>query len=272
MSISNAVHFINYPEPREGPPVPYENEPLAVPAFRGIPLAIGAVMYVSFMYMSTMHYNTFQKLTNYLSTTYNSIQKVGFVQSYLWRDAHFDVIHKIPEAREYSPRYDPTVIPSDKHLSDITPREKLPNKIDQRKGSTGYYSSADYHVRYKSGELTPTEVVEGLLPLIRRDTHPPGKHSVAFIETQEEAVLAAAAGSTQRYKKGYPLGPLDGVPVAVKDEVDLKGYKRTFGTKLTFDEGSNESSWCVKKWEEAGAIVLGKTTMHELGLGEHSTA
>ena len=86
-----------------------------------------------------------------------------------------------------------------------------------------------------------------------------------------DAVLAAAQASTERYKSGTPLGPLDGVPVAVKDEVHLKGYKRTVGTKLDFKNGIDETSWCVKKWEEAGAVIIGKTTMHECGCGESRT-
>ena len=239
MSIDQpAIRFISYPEPREGPSVAYRNEDASLPTTRGLPLLIGSSI----------------------------IQHVGFIQSHLWRAMGFDAVGKIPEIGEYSARYDPTVIASDKHLSDITPRETLPMKVDKRKGDSYYYSSADYRTRYLSGELTPTAVVEALLPLIRRDTSPPGEHSVAFIQSREDIVLAAAAESTQRYKKGMSLGPLDGVPVAIKDQVDVKGYKRTFGTKLEFVECSEETSWCVKKWEEAGAIVVGKTNMHELGL------
>lgn len=138
----------------------------------------------------------------------------------------------------------------------------------QDKGS--YYTSADYHAFFKSAELTPIDVVETLLPLIRRDAQPPGKHSIAFLESHAKPIVAAAEASTERYKKGQPLGPLDGVPVVVKDEVHLEGYERTLGSKLDFKGGLEGSSWCVRKWEEAGAIVIGKTTMHELGLGKFS--
>lgn len=151
--------------------------------------------------------------------------------------------------------------------ADSKPQD-LPLPAEKRTGDTGYYTSVDYHSRYLSGDLTPTAVVETLLPLIRRDTNPPGKHSIAFLESQADAIYAAAEASTQRYKDDEPLGPLDGVPVVVKDEVDLEGYKRTLGSKLDFKGDIDTTSWCVRKWEEAGAIVIGKTTMHELGLGE----
>ena len=170
-------------------------------------------------------------------------------------------------------RYDPTVIPTEAATreSSGSPTATTPPTVEKRKSDSGYYTSADYHSRYLSGKLTPTAVVEALLPLVRRDLQPPGKHSVAFLETHEEIILAAAEESTKRYKDGKPLGPLDGVPVTVKDEVHLKGYKRTLGSKLDFKGNVDETSWCVKKWEDAGAIVIGKTTMHELGLGEEPT-
>jgi Asp-tRNA(Asn)/Glu-tRNA(Gln) amidotransferase A subunit family amidase len=118
---------------------------------------------------------------------------------------------------------------------------------------------------YKSGKLTPSDVAEVLIPLISRDAK--GEHSVAFLESKAELVRAAAQASTSRYQKGISLGPLDGVPVAVKDEVDLKGYKRTLGSTMDFTNKDNETAWCVKQWEDAGAIVIGKTNMHEIGLG-----
>ncbi|CAI7622646.1 unnamed protein product [Penicillium pancosmium] len=230
---SSKESFLNYPQPREGPLVPYKNETQSIPVFRGIPLAIGATL----------------------------IHNIGFVQSHFWRSAGFDVIREIPHLHQYSGRYDPTVIPVDNihNDTDIPP-------IAKRKGPHSYYTSADYHALYLSGELTPTTVVEALLPLVRRDVQPVGKHSTAFLESQVEIIRTAAEESSERYKKGQPLGPLDGIPVAVKDEVHITGYRRTLGSKLDFKAGSDATSWCVQQWLEAGAIVIGKTTMHELGL------
>ncbi|KAK1144676.1 hypothetical protein N8T08_004980 [Aspergillus melleus] len=228
--------FFHYPEVRQGPSAPYQNEDQSIPVFRGTPLAIGAAL----------------------------IHSVGFIQSYFWRNAGFDVVREVPQLQQYSARYDPTVIPI--HDANASPRSELPVPTERRKGSSGYYTSADYHALFKSGELTPIAVAEALLPLIRRDAKPPGKHSVAFLESKIDKVRAAAEASTRRYKDGKPLGPLDGVPVAIKDEVHIGGYRRTLGTKLDFKGDFEGTSWCVKKWEEAGAIVVGKTTMHELGL------
>jgi Asp-tRNA(Asn)/Glu-tRNA(Gln) amidotransferase A subunit family amidase len=82
-----------------------------------------------------------------------------------------------------------------------------------------------------------------------------------------DLIKAAAAASTERYKSGKPIGPLDGVPIAVKDEVELEGYGKSLGSQLDFTGKLGGTSWCVQKWEEAGAVIIGKTNMHELGLG-----
>ncbi|KAL4766631.1 amidase [Aspergillus foveolatus] len=231
--------FINYPEIREGPSVPYKNEDQSIPVFRGTPLVIGASL----------------------------ISNISFVQSFFWRGAGFGVIREIPNLDQWPARYDPTVIPVHIDEQSTSSVASLPVPEARRKGKAGYYTSADYHALYQSGELTPTAVVDSLLSVTRRDTKPPGKHSVAFLECAVEKVRAAAEASTQRYKAGKPLGPLDGIPVTVKDEVHMDGYRRTLGTKLDFTgEFAGSTSWCVKKWEEAGAIVIGKSTMHELGL------
>lgn len=134
---------------------------------------------------------------------------------------------------------------------------------------TAFYTVQDFYNAYSSGALTPTDLVESLLPLILRDgDYKKRTPATAFMEIKVELVRQAAAASTQRWKKGQPLGILDGVPFGVKDDVAVKGYKRYIGTKHDYTNGGElETSWCAKKIEEAGAILVGKLVMHELGAG-----
>ena len=105
--------------------------------------------------------------------------------------------------------------------------------------------------------------------MIRRDVEKRSPHSTAFVDTKVELVRSAAEASTRRWKEGKPLGVLDGVPFAVKDEMDFEGYKRYIGTSRDYTKGKETtSSWCAKKIEEEGGICMGKLSMHELGLGE----
>ena len=171
----------------------------------------------------------------------------------------------------YPTRYDPCVVPPSSASASATPHTNGANgKGDDSYAlfSTPdpiYYSSADYVQAYKSHRTTPISVSEYLLSLIRS---PP--HSTAFIEINDELTLSLAKASTERYASGKELGPLDGVPIAIKDEVDLKGFRRTYGSAKVFMSEECETSWAVKKLLEAGAVVIGKANMHELGTGEYS--
>jgi Asp-tRNA(Asn)/Glu-tRNA(Gln) amidotransferase A subunit family amidase len=134
-----------------------------------------------------------------------------------------------------------------------------------------YYTVAEYHEMFKSGQVTPLQVAEALLPLI---TKPSGKYSDAWVESpgKDHLVLEAAEASTERYAAGKPLSILDGVPIGVKDDTAVKGYSSNNGMKhhpgLPYFKEKEESIWPVKKLQEAGAVVIGKNCMHELGSGE----
>jgi hypothetical protein len=168
-------------------------------------------------------------------------------------------------------RLDPTVIlvpqPGDEapaSYADMTRFQRAP----PRDVATRFYTTEDFYNAYRSGALTPNDVVEALLPLIRRDVAQRSSHSTSFTETNVELVRQAAEASTKRWKAGKPLGMLDGVPFGVKDDLDVKGYKRYIGTGHDYTQGREvETSWCAKKLEEEGAIMIGKTNMMELGTG-----
>lgn len=184
----------------------------------------------------------------------------------MWKNAKFDRLKHIKELNRYEPRYDPTVVP----VEGKSPLKETPNLAAlsprTRSGPSQHYTSADYVALYREGKVTPSAVVEKIIPSIDRESN--GKHSIAFLQSNADLVRQAAEASTKRYREGTPLGPLDGVPVAIKDEADLKGYTRTLGSALEFTNPDDETAWCVQQWEQAGAVVIGKTNMHELGLGK----
>ncbi|EME46303.1 hypothetical protein DOTSEDRAFT_22392 [Dothistroma septosporum NZE10] len=120
-------------------------------------------------------------------------------------------------------------------------------------------------MRTKSGKFTPIDVAKVLVPLISKDVKKPTKQSTAFLQVREDLVLSAAEESTQRYKQGRPLSPLDRVPVVVKDEVDVSGYKKCYASEIDFRRKDNVTSHCVKMWQDAGAVIMGKCTIQELG-------
>ncbi|KAK3349311.1 amidase signature domain-containing protein [Lasiosphaeria hispida] len=245
--------FLNYPEPLKGPDIPYKNERKKNPALRGIVLIAAAFFMESFRFLREM----------------------------IWRNAGFGSLREIvSHIEDYEPWFEPQVVPlSESEDSDVESERAAGQEVttldaESKPGSRAiypeakYYSVADYRNLYLSGALTPTEVAAVLLPLIRRDVPNPTEHSKAWFETDVEKVMAAARESTRRYKGNRSLGPLDGVPTAVKDEYDMKGYRTCLGSKNTYvnAEDDIETTWCVQKLEAAGAIILGKLSMHEFGL------
>ena len=218
------------------------------------------------------------------------IEQSGVFRRYIWRNAGFASLRSIREhLHETEPRFDPTVIPFQNVSQEPieVSREEEGEKESEKKvlphnpsPSTEVstapvrYSVSHYRDLYLSGQLTPLAVAKIILPLIRRDTSPPGVHSTAWIDVKVELVMNAAEASTLRYKEKRSLGPLDGIPIAIKDEYDVEGYETTLGSAKK-DVGQEPGpakidSWCVQMLKEAGAIIMGKATMVEYGMGENS--
>lgn len=229
------------------------------------------------------------------------------VREIVWANAGFASLRKLRQEIEiYEPLHDPTVVPLDHRLlfpanghadangngathangngngnnnggaseaAFTTIPQPVPSPVTSSHplSLTSYYSASTYRNLYLTGELTPTDVAKAILPLIRRDIEPKGQHHLYFFYSKAELVLKAAEESAQRYRENRSIGPLDGVPCAIKDEYDLDGYKCCLGSINDYttelkDANDSITSWCVKKLQEAGVVIVGKTSMHEFGL------
>src|SRR5699024_6519463 len=84
-------------------------------------------------------------------------------------------------------------------------------------------TARDYARAYRDQSRTPEDVVEAALDAVRR-TQRLRRPLNAFVTLDAEDVRRQAAESAARFAQNAPLGPLDGVPVAVKDEFDVQGF------------------------------------------------
>ena len=135
-------------------------------------------------------------------------------------------------------------------------------------GSRGFHFSTvfDYAKAYRDGKTTPEEVAEKILDAIKvsNSSTPPLR---AVIAVNREDVMKQAHEATQRIKVGKPLSVFDGVPVAVKDEVNMLRYRTTVGTAFLGKAPATEDATIVARMRKAGALLVGKTNMHEIGIG-----
>ncbi|TDT15873.1 aspartyl-tRNA(Asn)/glutamyl-tRNA(Gln) amidotransferase subunit A [Ilumatobacter fluminis] len=116
---------------------------------------------------------------------------------------------------------------------------------------------------YADGEVSPVAVTQTIIELAENA----GRDLSAIAAIDQEVALAAAAASEQRWSDGQPLGPLDGVPVSVKDSFHMEGLKRWHGSKLNdASPPSKHDGAPVKRLREGGAVVFAKTAMPDFGL------
>src|SRR2546427_6044507 len=83
----------------------------------------------------------------------------------------------------------------------------------------------------------------------------------------EESALEGARQADEELSKKIDLGPLHGIPIAVKDVFETKGVRTTCGSKLFADFIPDRDAAVVDKLDSAGAVLIGKTGMHELAYG-----
>jgi len=125
-----------------------------------------------------------------------------------------------------------------------------------------YASAASLIGRYRQRALSPVEAA--WLILDRLDRLQPKIN--AFCIVDRDGALAAARASEERWRRGEPLGPLDGVPATIKDLMPMRGFPTLRGSHLVDrDQDWSEDAPAVARLREAGAVILGKTTTPEFG-------
>ncbi|XP_037248560.1 glutamyl-tRNA(Gln) amidotransferase subunit A, mitochondrial isoform X2 [Falco rusticolus] len=114
----------------------------------------------------------------------------------------------------------------------------------------------------REGRVSPTELCRRCLSLIKST-----KFLNAYITVAEEAALKQAEESEKRYSRGQPLGVLDGIPIAVKDNFNTAGIETTCASNMLKGYVSPYSATVVQKLMDQGAVLLGKTNLDEFAMG-----
>ena len=114
---------------------------------------------------------------------------------------------------------------------------------------------------YRDGETSPVDVIGACLA----ETEESQPRLNAFRTVDTDAAVAQAHDSDLRWRAHRPCGRLDGVPVGVKDTIDVAGLSTWSGSLTTSREAAERDSPAVQRLRAEGAILLGKTTTPEFG-------
>ncbi|MDH3635434.1 MAG: amidase [Gammaproteobacteria bacterium] len=124
-----------------------------------------------------------------------------------------------------------------------------------------YLTAAEARLRFENRSLSPVELMQALID--RSEWIEP--HINAFTETYFDTALEQAKVAEARYQKGTQR-PLEGIPLAVKDEFRLAGTRRTSASLVFKDRIDDESEIIIQRLLDAGAIPHAKTTTPEFCL------
>jgi aspartyl-tRNA(Asn)/glutamyl-tRNA(Gln) amidotransferase subunit A len=126
-----------------------------------------------------------------------------------------------------------------------------------------YLTIAEAGRRIAAGELSPLALTEAVFARIDETD---GRLN-SYVRLMRASATAAAREADERARLGTLRGPLDGIPIAVKDLFDTAGVVTAAGTGAYRERVPVEDATAVRLLREAGAVLLGKTNTHELALG-----
>ena len=116
---------------------------------------------------------------------------------------------------------------------------------------------------YRSGATTPSAATGEYLRRIQ-SLNP---RLNCFITVLTDQAKDSAAESDRRFKEGAPLGPLDGVPIAIKDLIYIEGVRCTAGSRVLENNVATYDAPVISRLKSAGVVLLGTTNLHEFAAG-----
>ncbi|KAJ4830995.1 hypothetical protein Tsubulata_036321 [Turnera subulata] len=160
-------------------------------------------------------------------------------------------VERVGVALNCLPQYDPASRWNSDHLA----------------SSFRYWKIRDYAHAYRSKFVTPSMVAEHVISVIKElgKKQPPMPLLISF---DEEDLRKQAAASTKRFEQGNPISILDGIFMAIKDDIDCYPHPTKDGTAWLHEVHPLEKeAAAVSRLRSCGVIFVGKANLHELGFG-----
>jgi Asp-tRNA(Asn)/Glu-tRNA(Gln) amidotransferase A subunit family amidase len=157
----------------------------------------------------------------------------------------------------------PTYFPIHSHPETKSTTTKLKKQI--KKNEQFGMTIDNYAASYRSGKITPVDIAENIIKLTVDNKN--GDPLNAVLKLDKDDLKKQAEESLERFRQGKPLSILDGVPIAIKDEINAIPYSTSVGTSFLGEKPTTEDAEVVRRLREAGALIFCKTNMHEIGIG-----
>src|SRR5256714_8432002 len=117
--------------------------------------------------------------------------------------------------------------------------------------------------RIQRSAPSPVELTDALLQRIERVN----KTLNAYITVCAQQAREIAQAAETMIRAGYHLGPLHGIPIAIKDNIYTRGIRTTAGSRILGDFVPDEDATVITRLKRAGAVIIGKTNLHEFAWG-----
>lgn len=150
-----------------------------------------------------------------------------------------------------------------KGITGVTAPPPAPRPMPMESPEWLWWDATTLVTAIRRKELAPTEVVEAVLARI--EALEPTLN--AFVTLTADAARAAARAVEEKLARGEDVGPLAGVPVAIKDLYETAGVRTTAGSRVLADYVPTHDATAVRRLREAGAVSVGKTATHEFAFG-----
>ncbi len=126
-----------------------------------------------------------------------------------------------------------------------------------------YLTVTELASRIRKGDLSPVEITEACLA--RVEAHDDKLN--AFITVTADEARRAAKRAEKELREGRDRGAFHGIPIALKDLIEVEGVRMTAGSKILKDHVARRTATVARRLEEAGAVLLGKTNLQEFARG-----
>src|SRR5581483_10963693 len=135
--------------------------------------------------------------------------------------------------------------------------------LQRRRAPMTRLTIEEFGRRLRAGETTSAQTTEECLQRIEADN---GRLN-AFIQVLGEQARQQARDADRELAAGHDRGPLHGVPISIKDLIDMRGVPTTAASRVREGHVADRDAPAIAHLRQAGAVIVGKTNLHEFAFG-----